>query len=152
MSADLSRVFETGEQVKRWAAERENASARLELSKVHNAAATLLSRGDPVSHLGMNREHLRVLLAFLWHNDLPRLLREVANVAPEPVSPVQISSQDPPTRSGFVNGTGSRAADRADRYETALRLLLKYIEERDVTFTSGIARPIITEALNHADK
>lgn len=160
MSADLSRVFETGEQVRRWAAERENASARLELAEMRHASATLLSRGDPVSHLGMNREHLRVLLAFLAHNDLPRLLREVANVAPEPVAAPTDHAADldalraeiashAATATTYAEEINSLRA-RAHAYGDALQSIRRLVVTRSLTYAGTDA--LITEALNHADK
>lgn len=77
MSAnDLGRLFSAHEQVKRWTAERENASARLELAQIRERSAHLLSQHEPVASLGLDREALRVALNFLAHGDLHRLGRE----------------------------------------------------------------------------
>ncbi len=78
MSNDLARLFSSHEQVARWRAESENASARLDLALTREASAFLLSQYEPVNKLGVNREPLRVLLAYLAHHDKKRLEREVA--------------------------------------------------------------------------
>lgn len=74
---DLGRMFSANEQVARWRAERENATARLELAQASEARAFLLSQYEPVNRLGIDREALRVLLAFTAHHDKARLDREV---------------------------------------------------------------------------
>ena len=63
-------------EVKRWRAERENASARLALAETRACARLLISQHDPVSALGINRDHLKVLLDFVQHHDVARLRRE----------------------------------------------------------------------------
>jgi hypothetical protein len=60
----------------RWLAERENATARLELSRTRECARLLLSQYDPVHTLGIDRMKLKVLLDFLQHHDTNRLQRE----------------------------------------------------------------------------
>lgn len=78
MSAeDLGRLFASQDHVARWRAERENASARLELALSAESISFLLSQHDPVHRIGMDREALRVLLSFVRHHDKHRLAREV---------------------------------------------------------------------------
>ena len=69
---------------KRWAAERENASARLELAQTWECCRLLLSQHDPVFSLGIDRERLAVLLSFIRHHDTDRLRRECEAILPNP--------------------------------------------------------------------
>lgn len=62
--------------VRRWMAEYENASARLELARTRECCALLLSQHDPVYSLGVDRARLKVLLDFVRHHDPARLRRE----------------------------------------------------------------------------
>lgn len=78
MSNDLGDMFAADEVMRRWTAERENASARLELARAARCRAYLLSQHEPVATLGINRDDLRVLMHFLAHGDESRLKREVA--------------------------------------------------------------------------
>ena len=64
------------EDVRRWTAERENASARLELAVMKSCARLLISQADPVNALGVDREALSVLLSFIHHADPNRLRRD----------------------------------------------------------------------------
>jgi len=70
------------EAAKRWTAERENASARLELAKMRECCALLVSQYDPVFSLGIDRAKLKVLLAFVQHHDTARLRRECEALLP----------------------------------------------------------------------
>lgn len=75
---DLQALFSAQEEVRRWRAESENASARLQLATAKEARAALLSNHEPVASLGMDREALRILLSFTVHGDTKRMHREVA--------------------------------------------------------------------------
>ncbi|WP_369913922.1 hypothetical protein AB8810_12910 [Xanthomonas sp. NCPPB 3005] len=82
MSAgDLDSLFLADCEVRRWRAERENATARLELAQAKAARARLLSQYEPVNSLGIDRETLRALLAFTSHHDEQRLKRELGALA-----------------------------------------------------------------------
>ena len=61
---------------RRWTAERENASARLELERMRECCRLLVSQYDPVFSLGIDRDALKVLLSFVQHHDTARLRRE----------------------------------------------------------------------------
>lgn len=74
---DLDTLFLAQEELRRWRAESENASARLELAKAKEARAALLSRHEPVAMLGIDREALRILLSFTVHCNPTLMLREV---------------------------------------------------------------------------
>lgn len=78
MSAgDLGALFSAQGEVARWRAERENASARLELARAKESRAFLLSQHEPLASLGIDREVMRKLLSFTAHHDKERLLREL---------------------------------------------------------------------------
>lgn len=62
--------------VKRWMAERENATARVDLEKTRECCRLLVSQYDPVFSLGINRDALKVLLDFVQHHDPSRLRRD----------------------------------------------------------------------------
>jgi len=61
---------------RRWIAELENATARLELARTRECCALLVSQYDPVFSLGIDRAKLKVLLDFVQHHDPARLRRE----------------------------------------------------------------------------
>ena len=77
MSADLGQLFAAHDHVARWTAERENASARLELARIGEASAFLLSQHEPVADLNIDRDELRVLLSFIRHQDKNRMKRDL---------------------------------------------------------------------------
>lgn len=63
--------------VKRWMAERENATARMELAWTQECCRLLILQHDPVASLGIDRKALKVLLDFVQHHDPARLRREI---------------------------------------------------------------------------
>lgn len=63
-------------EVKRWAAERENAEANRQLALTRACCRLLLSQHDPVKSLGIDRDQLKVVLDFVMHHDPERLRRE----------------------------------------------------------------------------
>lgn len=76
--SDLQQLFTAQSELRRWRAERENASARVDLAKINEVCARLLSAHEPIASLGMNRDHLRALLAYIHHGDESRLDRELS--------------------------------------------------------------------------
>ena len=77
MSAqDLTKIYQSRIECARWAAERENATARLSLARAREARAILLSQHEPVNSLGIDREKLRLLLDYTAHHEFARLERE----------------------------------------------------------------------------
>lgn len=78
--SDLERLFACQNKTARWRAERENATARYELAQADEAMAFLLSQHEPVHTLGIDRNALRVLFAFVKHHDKHRLERELAEL------------------------------------------------------------------------
>ena len=70
------------DEVRRWSAERENATARLELARTHECCRLLISQHDPVHSLGIDRSVLKVLLDFVRHHDTQRLRRECEAILP----------------------------------------------------------------------
>lgn len=74
---DLVHLFNAEDRTRRWRAEHENAAARLELAQRDENAARLLSQHEPVASAGVDREKLRLLLAYLRHGDMKRLEREL---------------------------------------------------------------------------
>jgi len=73
---DLSILFKEEDNVRRWNAELENATARLELARMNKNCAHLLSQHEPVAAIGLDRERLRLALNYVRHGDLSRLSRE----------------------------------------------------------------------------
>ena len=71
------------DKVKRWTAEMENATARTQLELVRECCELLIDQHEPVNSLGINRDHLDVLLRFVLHHDVSRLKREVDHVIKE---------------------------------------------------------------------
>ena len=75
--SSLQRLFAADDAVQRWTAQREFATARLEIARMDRAMAWLLSQHEPVAKLGINRSVLAVLFAFVKHGDEKRLAREI---------------------------------------------------------------------------
>lgn len=73
--SDLAALFHCQDVTKRWRAESENASARMELAQHNERMAYLLSQQEPVESLGLDRERLRLALSYVKHGDLDRLQR-----------------------------------------------------------------------------
>lgn len=67
------------DEARRWTAERDNASARLELARTRECCKLLVNQYDPVFSLGIDREALNILLSFVSHHDTARLRRECEN-------------------------------------------------------------------------
>ena len=76
--SDLDQLFKAHIEVSRWKAEQENATARLELARIRENCAYLISQHEPVNSLGVNRERLRFILSYVLHGDLKRLNQEFA--------------------------------------------------------------------------
>jgi len=74
--SDLSVLFDAENSVRRWRAESENASARLELAMMHKNIAHLISQREPIAGLGLDRERLRLALRFVVHGNEARLANE----------------------------------------------------------------------------
>lgn len=72
------RLLNAQEEVRRWKAEQENASARLQLARAKESRAFLMSQAEPVNSLGIDRDVLGVLLAFTVRNDKAWMERELA--------------------------------------------------------------------------
>ena len=73
---DLAALFSRQDQVARWKAEVENATARLEIARMKERCAYLVSQHEPVASLGLDRARLRLVLAYIRHGDLSRLTRD----------------------------------------------------------------------------
>lgn len=73
---DLQVLFSEHDRVARWKAESENANARLQLARMNEHCAHLISQHEPVASLGLDREKLRLVLNYVRHGDLHRLARE----------------------------------------------------------------------------
>lgn len=75
--SDFNNYMSAQAETRRWIAERENASARLELAGIRERCAMLLSQHQPVQKMDLSREKLRLVFAFLNHGDVHRLDREI---------------------------------------------------------------------------
>lgn len=76
MRNDLAILFQEQDRVARWKAESENAGARLQIARMNEHCAHLISQHEPVAALGLDRERLRLVLNYVRHGDLGRLDRE----------------------------------------------------------------------------
>ena len=74
---DLATLFFAQEKTRRYRAEREAASAHLEMALLKERMAELMSAHDPVAALGLDRERLRIALRFLAHGDTGRAFRDL---------------------------------------------------------------------------
>ena len=77
---DFNNFMRAEDEVLRWRAERENASARLELANMRRNMAMLISQHEPLCDLRIDRDQLRELFKFVCHNDKKRLEREVKKI------------------------------------------------------------------------
>jgi|GEM_PF-1615500 hypothetical protein len=82
--SDFARLMGDEEAVRRWMAEVENASARLQIAQERRNCSYLLSQHDPVAKLGIDREKLRLVLSFVRHGDIDRLERDFAKLEAKP--------------------------------------------------------------------
>ena len=82
--SDFARLMIDEEAVRRWRAEHENSSARLEIASARRNCSFLISQHDPVAKLGIDREKLRAVLAFVWHGDVGRMERDFAKLEAKP--------------------------------------------------------------------
>lgn len=62
---DLLTAFRERDAITRWKAECENASARLELARIRERLALILSQSEPVDSLGLDREALRAVIDYI---------------------------------------------------------------------------------------
>lgn len=62
---DLATMFKHQEEQRRWRAEAENASARLELAQIKERLAEVLSQHEPVASLAIRREDLRKVVDYI---------------------------------------------------------------------------------------
>lgn len=73
---DLSILFKAQDKVERWIAERENASARLELARIDENCARLISQHEPLATLGIDREVLKLILRYVKNGNVSGLMRD----------------------------------------------------------------------------
>jgi hypothetical protein len=78
--SDFARLMIDEERVLRWRAEHDSAGSHLEIAKARRNCSFLISQHDPVAKLGIDREKLRAVLAFVWHGDIDRLERDFAKL------------------------------------------------------------------------
>ena len=78
MSNTLNSYLFAQETTRRRRAESEAAAAHLELARRDELAAMLVSQEEPVHTLGIDRNALQAVLAFLVHGDQHRLVRDAA--------------------------------------------------------------------------
>jgi hypothetical protein len=64
-TTDLATMFKHQDEQRRWKAERENASARLELAQIRTRLAEVLSQHQPVASLDINRDDLRKVIDYI---------------------------------------------------------------------------------------
>ena len=65
--SDLARLYLCHEAARRWMAESENASARLELARIDERMAKLTSDYEPIHSLGVDREVMRRMFLHIRH-------------------------------------------------------------------------------------
>jgi hypothetical protein len=78
--SDFAKLMIDEEAVRRWTAEHDSAGAHLEIAQARRNCSFLISQHDPVAKLGIDREKLRAVLAYVWHGDLGRLERDFAKL------------------------------------------------------------------------
>jgi len=74
--SNLSQLFDAEEKVRRWRAEFENASARLELATIRKNIKYLISQHEPVASTGLDRKQVERILGYVEHGDMKRFIRE----------------------------------------------------------------------------
>ena len=74
--SDLNTLFYREEEARRWHAESENASARLELAQIRKRMAFLISQHEPLHGLNLDREAVRKVFTFLERGTFDRTLEE----------------------------------------------------------------------------
>lgn len=74
---DLALLFKAEERVLRWKAERNYATAELDIALIEKNMRYLISQYEPLNSLKIDREKLRGLFSYIKHGDLARLEREI---------------------------------------------------------------------------
>ena len=69
--SDFSAYMSRKEVTAKFRAERDGATARLELALMHERCAEVMSQHEPLNTLGLDREAVRRLLCFLNSGRLP---------------------------------------------------------------------------------
>jgi hypothetical protein len=82
--SDFERLMIDEERVLRWSAEHARVSAHLEIAQAMRNCSRLIHLKDPVEKLGIHREKLRALLAYVWHGDVGRMERDFAKLETTP--------------------------------------------------------------------
>ena len=81
--SDLDLLLRAEEKVLRWRAEREYASAQLELEMMKKNMRYLISQHDPLHSIDVDRNKLRLIFDYILHGDEKRLIREHLNMEGE---------------------------------------------------------------------
>jgi len=68
--SELNNLFYSKLEVERWNAERENASARLEIARIDRNMWFLLSQHEPVASLEIDRDLLKLIFAFIKNGQI----------------------------------------------------------------------------------
>lgn len=71
--SDFSAYMSRKDVTAKCRAERDSATARLELALMHERCAEVMSQHEPLNTLGLDREAVRRLLCFLNSGRLPAL-------------------------------------------------------------------------------
>ena len=75
--SDLALLFKADEKVSRWTAERNYASAKLDVELMNRNMRYLISQYEPLCYIGVDRNKLRIIFSYVNHGDLKRLKREI---------------------------------------------------------------------------
>ena len=75
--SDLSRLFHNQDITRRWSAENDNASARLQLAQRDERMSYLISQHEPLAKMDLDREKLRLLFHYIKHGNMDRLERDL---------------------------------------------------------------------------
>jgi len=76
--SDLNTLFYREEETRRWRAESENASARLELAHMRERMAFLISQHEPLHGLNLDRETIRKVFTFIERGTFDHTPEEAA--------------------------------------------------------------------------
>jgi len=77
---DFSMLCSEHDRVDRWRAEVESANANLQIARINERCASLISLHEPLASLGLDRERVRLILSYVRHGDLVRFYREFSDL------------------------------------------------------------------------
>lgn len=78
--SDLELLFKAEDKVTRWIAERNYASAQLDLATMRRNMRCLISQHEPLNSIDIDRDKLRIIFSYIEHGNATGLVNEIRNL------------------------------------------------------------------------